>query len=101
MGSSLGSTCVRRISICVELSQQHMHQPVRTMEELCRLPTYLDLEHHQENDLDLGQLTASGRHPISMSVRSSKQVHPPTRSSGGLRRLRFGLIEKQASGFLT
>ncbi|MED6122634.1 hypothetical protein PIB30_041575 [Stylosanthes scabra] len=54
-GSSLGPTCVCRIPTCVELSQQRMHRPVRTMEELCRVLTYLDLEPHQENDPDLGQ----------------------------------------------
>ncbi|MED6132768.1 hypothetical protein PIB30_021895 [Stylosanthes scabra] len=54
MGSPHCPTCVYRIPTCVELSQC-MHRPVRIMEELCRLPTYLDLDPHQESDPDLRQ----------------------------------------------
>ncbi|MED6144857.1 hypothetical protein PIB30_019477 [Stylosanthes scabra] len=102
-------TCTYRIPTCEELSQV-VCRPVRITEYSFRPPTYLDLESRRVNNPDLGQhrrrlhlRKGNSRHSWgSLSMhRSALQEHPATRSSGGSQRLRFGLVRKQASGFLS
>ncbi|MED6119172.1 hypothetical protein PIB30_009275 [Stylosanthes scabra] len=75
------------------------HLPLHLRLQTSTRPTWRELR----GKLPLTQLKSPTKDGFSLQTwhRSALQVRPPTRSSEDLRRLHFGLIRKQASGFLT
>ncbi|MED6118286.1 hypothetical protein PIB30_001518 [Stylosanthes scabra] len=106
---TLFDLCTWNPDLCGRMSRR-VGRPVHTVEELYRLRHTSTSELIRTSNPTWGSVGGSYTYgkPTHATQRQFTHVAseclagtPPTRSSGGLLRLRFGLIEKQASGFLT